>query len=52
MKNSISSITLLLISLLGVSCVGNKKTGVSVYQDKGQPYETPMPPLMIFIISQ
>ena len=41
MKNSISSITLLLISLLGVSCVGNKKTGVSVYQDKGQPYADP-----------
>ena len=43
MKNSISLISLILISLLGVSCVGSKKTGVSVYQDKGkgQPYNDP-----------
>ena len=43
MKNSISLISLILISLLGVSCVGSKKTGVSVYQDKGkgQPYNAP-----------
>ena len=41
MKNYISITALLLISLIGVSCTGNEKTGVSVYKQKGQPYGDP-----------
>ena len=41
MKNSITISALILISLISVSCIGNKKTGVSVYKQKGQAYGDP-----------